>query len=129
MAVTDPAGNPRSLPNWSLIYCDMVRPGSRAQADGAQKLQLIPAMTLMTNCRSTCLLLRKILKFLNDHFILVAQGIFVAANDVEQNLKFLLARSRYARGKNMFRNDRPSSTNGRSPHRLETRTPIYPTKR
>src|ERR1700677_1926053 len=107
----------------------MVRPGSRAQARGAQKLQASPAMTLMTNCRSTCLLSGEVLEFLNHYFIFVLQGVFVAANDVEQDLKFFLARNRHARGKDMFRNDRPSSTKRRSLHGLKTRASIYPTKR
>src|ERR1700728_3466418 len=107
----------------------MVRPGSRAQARGAQKLQASPAMILMTNCRSTCLLSGEVLEFLNHHFIFVLQGVFVAANDVEQDLKFFLARGRHTGGKNMFRNDRVAGTKIRSPHGLKTRAAIEPTKR
>src|SRR5580698_577815 len=86
-------------------------------------------MTLMTNCRSTCLLSGEVLEFLNYHFIFMLQGVFVAANDVEQNLKFLLARSRYARSKNMLKNDRRSSMHRRPRHGLKTRAPIFPMKR
>src|SRR6202012_2325883 len=59
----------------------------------------------------------------------VLQGVGLAGNDVEQHLKFFLARSGHAGGENMYRNDGTSSKNRSSADGFKTGSPIYPTKR
>jgi len=96
MEDTEPPTNPLSVPQDSCKYCDTIRFGSIAEAETAKHTAASPAAVHLNNQRLPKLPLRKIFEFLNHDLAGFLQRIFVASDDIKDQMDFCLTRCWYA---------------------------------
>jgi len=92
MAVTDPPGQPLSIPQESCRYWDTVRLGSTADAETAKQTAASPDMAHLIIQRLPKPFLRKVVKLLNHNLAWLLHRIFIARNDVKDQTGFCLTR-------------------------------------
>src|SRR6266403_1131312 len=95
MAVIDPPGQPLSVPNESWRYCDTVRVGSSADAETAKQKAESPAMAHLSSQRLRKPSSRKVFKLLNHNLAWLLHRIFVARNDVKEQVPGNVKRLNY----------------------------------